>query len=395
MGQYIIIGILIAILILQICFFFTKIKRSINEYEKIFLGFDKESYLYLDGQIQDINDSKKSDILKNIISNLNEYLKKNKDLTSDYHLMKDIVDRNVESQETQISTILPFPLYAGLMGTMLDIFVGILSFVLSGGVSNLLKGAIAGASLGGEDISQLLAGVALAMLTGVAGIVLTTAGTYLYREARKNVEKQKNVFLSWMQAELLPELSTDFTSSLAKLSNNLNIFNATFSSNTKKLDETLSKVNQSYKSQVDLLEAIKGINIVDITSANISVYEHLKNCTNEINQLGQYLMNSRTYLENIITLNENLKSADDRVQTIENLGKFFRDEVKQIEVRKSAMSEAAGNVNETLVKALSDLENSSSEKVAKVSAALAVQNKRIEESLHLFLQQPQLLVPLS
>ncbi len=40
-------------------------------------------------------------------------------------------------------------------------------------------------------------------------ILLTTSGSNITKDAKAEVEKNKNTFLSWMQAELLPNISNN------------------------------------------------------------------------------------------------------------------------------------------------------------------------------------------
>ena len=108
-----------------------------------------------------------------IITSINNYLERNNSSTSDFHLIKDIVDRNCDAADDEIQTQLPVPLYCGLMGTMLGIIVGILYLWLSGDLDALL-GVAAAAGSGAGGIKALLGGVALAMISSIVGIALTT-----------------------------------------------------------------------------------------------------------------------------------------------------------------------------------------------------------------------------
>ena len=62
--------------------------------------------------------------LKDILNSVNGYLLRNKGAVSDFNLVKDIVDRNIDKVDDEISNHLPTPLYLGLMGTMLGIVGG-------------------------------------------------------------------------------------------------------------------------------------------------------------------------------------------------------------------------------------------------------------------------------
>ena len=65
-------------------------------------------------------------ILRNILNSINTYLLRNKNNVSDFHLIKDISERNCEALDEEINSQLPIPLYLGLMGTMMGIIIGLL-----------------------------------------------------------------------------------------------------------------------------------------------------------------------------------------------------------------------------------------------------------------------------
>lgn len=374
----IIIVIIIIIVLLAQCSIFYNNYKKISDYKKSFSNSfhglelcDKDNTLIIN------NKQYTSALFNNILDNINRYLSKNTNRVSDYHLMKDIIDRNCETKEEEINTQIPFPLYLGLMGTMLGILTGVGFLVWGGGINNLfsLDSNIEG------GVNDLLSGVALAMITSINGILLTTIGAYILKDAKTKVEQNKDSFLSWIQSELLPELATDISGAMAKMSSNLFRFNKTFADNTKHLSMTLSSVNTSYKEQSKLLETIDKLKITQIASANIQVYEKLKNCTDEIDRLGKYLSNTNEYLDNIRVLNEKLGDADTRSRAIEKMAAFFEEEYKEINQRKAVISQIIGNVDDKLQKAMTNLQDSSEMKVQSVANAMTEQNEKIKNIL--------------
>jgi hypothetical protein len=294
-------------------------------------------------------------IYNEIKASINNYLSANKSGVSDFHLMKDIVDRNCDAQEEEINTQVPIPLYLGLVGTMAGILVGIGYLWISGGLSELLS---AGSSSSGTDgVKALLGGVVLAMISSILGILLTTSGSMTAKRAKAKVEKNKHIFLSWIQARLLPNLSNDTAQALEKMSQNLGAFNNTFSANTSELGKALSQVNESYRLQAQLFDTVKQIADKDVSTKNIQLYKTLKNSTEEIGVLATYLNNVNEYLANVKALNEKLDASEQRAKTIEEMAVFFKTEVQQIEARKGAINKAVGTVDATLQDALSKLKD--------------------------------------
>src|SRR5690625_2919753 len=133
--HYIIIGVIILIiLILQFGIFVANWKH-LKLYKRIIPESDLLGLYQSDPAISPISYS----IENKIIDILNKYLLNNKGAVSDYHLMKDIVDRNCDAKEDEIQAQIPIPLYLGLAGTMLGILIGLGFLVFTGQLSELLN----------------------------------------------------------------------------------------------------------------------------------------------------------------------------------------------------------------------------------------------------------------
>jgi len=298
-----------------------------------------------------------NETLKTIVGSINDYLKNNKSV-SDFHLMKDIVDRNCDAKEEEISTQIPIPLYMGLVGTMTGILIGILYLWWSGGIGGLLTGTGSGA----DGVEALLGGVAMAMISSILGIVLTTLGSYKFKTAKSVVESNKHAFLSWIQARLLPTLSDNVVGAIREMTSNLTEFNEAFSSNIGNLDDALGKMYESHRLQTQLLEAVKQIADKDLTMQNLHLYNALKNSTAEIETLTEFLHNTNEYLINVRILNEKLDSYEKRTQFIEYASKFYaKHEIwltEHIEEANRAIKDAVNQYNNTMSDSLGKIQES-------------------------------------
>lgn len=391
-------------------------------------------------------------VFRRIINSINTYLRKNKGSASDYHLMKDIVERNCDAKENEIDTQIPTPLYTGLMGTVLGIIVGVTFLISSGGLSALLDsdydlvkgttepseiiGRISGQDVvdknkrvlvreneeinflkadkivnyakennqeiklkaddsGSKGVSALLGGIALAMIASFVGILFTTIASSIFKQAKRKEEDGKDEFLSWIQAELLPQLSSDVSGTLVKMGQNLKDFNKTFSSNTKELSATLDKVNESYRGQAAVLQSIKDLRINEIATANITIYDKLKNstqelgevtrhiseCSEQMSKLGNFLKDSENYLIQVKELNQKLDEGEERMKTIERLGEFFEEELQQIQSRKSQMDKAVTFVDNALQEALAQMQANVNRQFLEFQQSSARQQDVLQEKL--------------
>ncbi len=333
-------------------------------------------------------------IFSEIQTSINNYLSVNKSGVSDYHLLKDIVDRNCDSQEEEINTQIPIPLYLGLVGTMVGILVGIGYLWINGGLEALLSTPIQGNltneafdalkdelnSKSVNGVTALLGGVALAMFASIFGILLTTFGSMNAKNAKSEIEKNKHIFLSWIQAKLLPTLSNDTAQSLERMSQNLVTFNKTFSNNTNELGKVLSQVNDSYRLQKQLFDSVKQIAEKDISVKNLQLYNVLKNSTEEIGTLAVYLNNVNDYLANVKALNEKLDKSEQRTKSIEEMATFFKAEVQQVEARKGAINKAVGTVDSVLQDALRDLRDHANEQLEELKKTTGKQYDFLQQN---------------
>jgi len=320
----------------------------------------------------------KNPIYNEIQTSINSYLSVNKSGVSDFHLMKDIVDRNCDALDDEISTQIPIPLYLGLVGTMAGILVGIGYLWLNGGLDALLSIPKQGKLTDGEfeiltdglnqkainGVNSLLGGIALAMISSILGILLTTFSSLSVKNVKSGFEKNKHLFLSWIQGKLLPSLSNDVAQTLEKMSQNLVSFNNEFSTNTSNLGNALSKVNESYKLQTELINAVNKINEGRLTATNLQLLNRLIECSGEIGNLGTYLQNVNSYLQNVRDLNTKLDNYENRTQFIENASKFYAKHenwlTEHIEEANRAMKDAViqynGTMSESMVKIQESLE---------------------------------------
>lgn len=320
--------------------------------------------------------SSDNEVRNTIVTSINKYLERNISSTSDFHLIKDIVDRNSDAAEDEIQNQIPVPLYCGLMGTMIGIIVGILYLWLSGDLDALL-GSSQTLSGGAGGIKALLGGVALAMFSSIFGIAFTTHGSWKMKQEKAVEESGKHNFLSWMQAELLPAMNTDAASAMRVMVENLSAFNSAFATNTDELNESLSQVAEATKGQAEILEAINELKITRIATANIEVYDKLKNCTNEIGQLALFLKESQTYLSQVRALNKKLDDADARSRMIEEMAAYFQQERANIDNISGIIARSMGQADSALQQSIDVLKENITQKNDEIVKHMVEQNQRL------------------
>lgn len=348
-------------------------------------------------QIKINDDFKASSVFTDIVTSINNYLSKNKG-AAEFAILKDITDRNCDAIEEQIETTSPFPIYVGLCGTLIGIVFGVAVLGYGGGIDSLLSsssnnsveaianlnsGVIAPEDAGAIGIKDLLRGVAVAMLTTFVGVVLTIWGSSESKNAARDNEYRKNQFLSWMQGELLPQMNDSMVKTLDVLQRNLTRFNEGFAENSRNLNDVFSRINTTYEGQAEVLRMVQELRVDDIATANIKVLKELQKCTDKITLLQEFIDQSNHYLSSVETLNGNLSDHYNRTMLIENMAKFFMDEIRQVEHRKAAISKSVGDIDLSMQNALEELQKHTHDQYVALTSATAKEHneflKAIEE----------------
>ena len=332
------IFIVLIICILQIVLFGVNCYK-LQRFKNIFPDAKGLSINTINGFVQGINSKIVNPIFKVILSSINKYLSNNKGQISDYHLIKDIVDRNTDAKEDEISTLIPIPLYLGLVGTMACILIGLLKLDLSTVISESEKAMV-------DGISPLLLGVAVAMITSTLGIILTTIGSYIAKNSRAKVEENKNAFLSWMQEKLLPQLSNDTASVLQKMTQELSDFNKTFAFNNNQFKSTLSKVVDTSDKQAELITLISQLQDKNITTKNLELLKLLEKWIANLHGIKDY--------------------NDLLLKQLVNISNYFKAEREQIEMRKTLLAETLNKADSNSIAALEAFNENFSDSLQKI-----------------------------
>lgn len=403
----IVVGIIVFIVIAFQVFFFWKNLKRMHTFRDIFSAPSSWAVqINEDGQTVSGINGEGNSVFKLIKDNINDYLGNSQGSVIDYNILKDAVDRNCETIEDEINAQMPVPLYCGLAGTMAGVIVGLFSLLSEDSISNLMTSgsksvesatlAMNGAASG---INDLLAGVALAMVASILGIVLTTVNSVLFKQFKRQEEEGKNKFLSWVQSILLPELPNDISDSFSMFVDNLNRFNDTFRENTRGLGHTLEQINGAYSTQADIIKTIQQMNVTRMATANVKVLNALSDCTDKLEQFNVYLNSIQGYTNEIEAFRQQLSSEANMVYllgemraTLASIKNFFRTELGEIEARKKAMANSVDSVDHYVTKALENLKSSSVNSVDDLKKAIDDQSEGLKKFLD---QEKQMLQDMS
>lgn len=318
-----VIAIVAFIIALQI-FFFAKNVLRMREYKQIFTEEDSWGIAHNpDTKFVSGISGRGNKVFESIKDSINKYLENNSGSVIDFTLLKDAVDRHCDTVENDINTLTPTPLYCGLAGTMAGVIVGLSSLITTGSITDLLSSGSGNFGSAASGVTDLLSGVAWAMLASIMGILLTTIASLLFKRYKLQGEFGKNTFLAWLQARLLPELPSDTSDSLNRLVKNLNKFNNTFAENTSSLRGALREVNESYRIQGSIIKAVHDMDVMKMAKANVRVLEELKECTDKLEQFNEYLNDIHGYTDAIHTFTSQFEQEANRLHVLEEIQQYF------------------------------------------------------------------------
>ena len=356
----------------------------ISEEDDLPLSLDEETEREDEVTVSQVHVDGASPTLSEVEHSLNMYLQKNRGAASDFHIMKDVVERYCDADEEEITTQQPIPLYLGLMGTMVGIIVGIVYIAATKGfsVDDITR-----------SVTELMTCVAIAMSASFVGVYCTTRISWKSKDAFSKVESDKNKFYSWLQTELLPTLSGNTVNALYLLQQNLTQFNSTFQTNITGLSRALGQVRETSAEQVELINLLQDIDIRRVAQANVTVLRELRDCTGELTRFNQYMHSVSDYLTAVNALNSNINEHLNRTAAIERMGAFFEQEIDQVRTREQYINQVVANVDNTLrdtFNALSEgtrngvteLRNNSTAEFDRVTAALTAQQQTFKEALN-------------
>lgn len=305
-----------------------------------------------------------------IITNINGYLLKNKGAVADYHLLKDIVDRNIDSLDEEINNSMPAPLYLGLAATMFGIIIGLYNMP-----------DFSTTTFSPNDLMPLLDGVKVAMMASVFGLLLTTGLSILaYKPSKSQAEKNKNGFLSFLQINLLPELVRTETSGISALNDRLKRFGSLLSPTIKDLSKIVERSLQAVSIQESTISKVEGLNTTKLAKANATVFQELSQMMDSFKEFATYYQELNRSMVQTVELTNNLKELVGRTIEVETIAKgidstftqnkelnqFLAQNFIDIKSRETALISVVGTSERTLIESLDGMKEAVKTKVKEV-----------------------------
>jgi hypothetical protein len=309
----------------------------------------------------------KNYVFEKILFSVNNYLIRNHGASSDFNLIKDIIERNTDAVEEDINLSVGVPLYLGLMGTMMGVVIALFNMPDLG----IDIGSEQTGQKLDEGIAMLIGGVKVAMIASFVGLMLTIINSgWIFKGSRSFSEARKNELYTFIQIELLPLINQGLATTLDSLQRNLLRFNDEFSTNLKGLTRIFDSSRSAIKEQKELIDALDKAKVADMTRYNVAVLKQLDVSVSKFEMFNSYLTNVTQFVENsqkiinrtneLLDRTENFKNISDNIEDKLNQGQllieFLSEHFNKLEQHKEYTSHAVADVGHSISATFKELE---------------------------------------
>jgi hypothetical protein len=295
---------------------------------------------------------------------INTYLIRNKGAVSDFNLLRDIIQRNLDVLEEEITLTTPIPVYLGLVGTMLGIIIGLFA----------LPDISSESFLNGNGIDSLLGGVKIAMIASAVGLMLTViTNGWLFKGAKTKVERRKNDFYTFLQTELLPILSQSVNAGVVSLNRSLDVFGAKFGTDIDKLNTLMKRNYESVMAQQSALKALKDMDVTTIAQFNVQVLGELRQSLSALERLAaafkhtdEFAANARALVErtqDVVGLADRIGQVVDNAQSLQL---YLNGHFQELENRGDLIKNTVTSFDQLVSREIRGLEEHIQERMAAV-----------------------------
>ena len=299
-----------------------------------------------------------------------------------FSIIRDIIDRNYQVLDEEITESLPTPLFLGLAATMLGII-----FVLFG-IFTIQTDDIA------SQIGPLLTGVAIAMTSSAIGVILTTIlTTVIYKKAKKEAEEEKNLFFSQLQADLLPELLRKDETGIQRLNRNLDRFAKVAATSIKELTSIAHSSAETLKIQTELINRVDEMNVRKISKTNLEIFTRLEKNLNSFESFSNYWERLTQSLSATNDLTGKLHALVDKFNNLEDISnnihqtlrdyhntmRFFTAHIEKIEEGGNLAIEAVAAADKAFKDAIDQLADNTQRRIDALDYSSSQVDSKLKE----------------
>jgi hypothetical protein len=325
------------------------------------------------------SDGNDNQIFDRILMSINTYLLRNRGASSDFILIKDIVERNTNTIEEEINSSVGIPLYLGLMGTMVGIVLGLFNMP----ALDSIKDATMMDTRLNEGISLLIGGVKIAMIASFVGLLFTIIITgWHFKGSRAFVEGRKNDFYTFIQVELLPLVNQGLAATLDSLQRNLLRFNDEFASNLSGLGGMFESSSRAIREQKELIEALDKAKVSEMTRYNVSVLKELSVSVSQFERFNMFLQNLSQVAGNTESILRRTNELLDRTENFKSIADGLDNKLNQSQALLDFLSSHFTKLEEHKVftsAAVADVGHSISETFKQLNEQILISSETVKQ----------------
>ncbi len=314
-------------------------------------------------------------IITKIKKAINTYLINNYGAAVNFSIIKDIIDREVEVKDEEITQTITIPLYLGLAATMVGIILGLFSMP----------------DLDGDGFSQgvnaLINGVKIAMIASLSGLFFTTLlSSTFYKNAKSKVLKEKNEQLSYLQAKLLPELIKAEDTGVSGLKASLDRFARVA---TTISDNVLIAANQTGENlvlQQEVMDKVEKMKVLKVSKWNLELFEKLDMNMESFNKFSTYLSNMEKISSNLLefaartsSIDQVIKGIDTTLSDSKKLTQFLSAHFDKIEDAGNAALKSVGIAESHFEDAIESLKTRTDEMINQLYKSAGNHETKLED----------------
>ncbi len=326
-----------------------------------------------------------NEIIKRINNAINNYLVNNYGAAVNFSIIKDIIDREVDAKDEEISQSIPTPLYLGLAATMVGIILGLFAMpeVRISGIEDINDDSFY------KGINALISGVKLAMFASLTGLFCTTLlSSVFYKKAKKKILKDKNDQLSYLQAKLLPELIKAEETGVSGLKASLDRFAREATKISENVNNAAVHTGINIKAQQDTIARIEKIDIVRISKINLELFDHLEHNMAAFSKFAEFLNSMAVISENLRNFAERTIHIDGIAGQIKGtlsesneLTRFLMKHFEKMELAGASALMAVDLSDAHFREAIESLKSRTTESIASFSAFADQKESDLKETL--------------
>jgi hypothetical protein len=283
-----------------------------------------------------ITDTSGTGTIQTIKEYINLYLLNNYGAAVNFSIIKDIIDREVDVKDEEISNSLPTPLYLGLAATMIGIIFGLFAMPESNGKHFA------------EGIDALINGVKLAMLGSLSGLACTTIlSSFIYKNAKSKISRAKNEQISYLQATLLPELIKSEDTGVSGLKASLDRFARVATDISDNVLVAVNKSGENILLQHEVIDKVANLDVLKISETNLELFNRLESNMSTFNKFSEYVSlmsqisdNLKDFASRTINIDNVIKQIDLTLQENDRLSRFLTSHFEKIETTGTAALKA-------------------------------------------------------